>query len=458
MTTTHLTGTRQAAGFAHEAASPGIAADAICLSNPSKAAEERERLAALIGADRAARMMIFAQSGGTAGPPIHQGLAGNMLWPVGRNTFASVTIGSTLRLFDNNWSRALFRHLRESLVDGGTLWVPFTDERAAERKGHWSLKRLREFFGESGRVVDQAQCVGVTRRAAGAGEPSESPSILAWSFANHGLLARINEGLGKADAPLDQEAMRRLLEPVLEPGRPLKIGIDPSRDKHDPAVRARIDHESRVESEAYYIHGVSYKSALLRHIFGAQSPRRAGLAWCDHGAGAGFLAAEMLLDESVPLREAVSCDNWPANALAARAMLAAMPERLAGRFRFRLAGAEEYEYDRPFDVVSFIGSLLYVPKDRLEETVDRAWRALDPGGLLIVHENIKDPAFKRDFEIMFTVDQIDGLLGRYASPGSPIRRWLSTATMEVSAEEAAAKSVFRVVRKPERKPEKGSSS
>jgi hypothetical protein len=72
--------------------------------------------------------------------------------------------------------------------------------------------------------------------------------------------------------------------------------------------------------------------------------------------------------------------------------------------------------------------------------LDRAWDALAPGGVLIVHENIKNPSYTRDFDKMLTVEEIEALLGNYGS----IERYLATAIARVSREAAEARSVFRV--------------
>jgi hypothetical protein len=83
-----------------------------------------------------------------------------------------------------------------------------------------------------------------------------------------------------------------------------------------------------------------------------------------------------------------------------------------------------------------------VPKEARRPLLDRVWDALEPGGVLVVFEHIKALG-ARYFDIMFTVDEIDALLGAYG----PIERYLSTAVAQVDRDAAGARSVFRVVTK-----------
>jgi len=116
---------------------------------------------------------------------------------------------------------------------------------------------------------------------------------------------------------------------------------------------------------------------------------------------------------------------------------------LAGRLRFICKPAQELEFDGQYDVVSYVGSLLYVPKELLEEVVERAWQAVAPGGVLVVHENIKHKSFKADFDIMFTVGELDGLLEKYGD----ITRYASQYTQMLTKAQTGEKTVFRVVKK-----------
>ena len=67
---------------------------------------------------------------------------------------------------------------------------------------------------------------------------------------------------------------------------------------------------------------------------------------------------------------------------------------LADRFRYDMGYAQDYTYDAEYDVISFVGMLLLIPLEQRRATLERAWEALRPGGVLIVLEVPKSDASK----------------------------------------------------------------
>ena len=100
-------------------------------------------------------------------------------------------------------------------------------------------------------------------------------------------------------------------------------------------------------------------------------------------------------------------------------------------------------YDDKYDVISFIGSLLYVPRNKTLTTLKKSWDALKLGGILIIHENIKASSYKRDYDVMFTVDELEGLLSSFGL----IDYYSSTTNAQISQELVGSKTVFRVIQK-----------
>lgn len=101
------------------------------------------------------------------------------------------------------------------------------------------------------------------------------------------------------------------------------------------------------------------------------------------------------------------------------------------------------------DVFSFFGSLLYVPREQRQELMSRIQALLRPGGVLVVHENIKPPqigGYTQDYSKMFEPSELDSLMG---SIGKVDRlHWLSFAGPKwVSAAEAGPSAIFRFARK-----------
>ena len=117
---------------------------------------------------------------------------------------------------------------------------------------------------------------------------------------------------------------------------------------------------------------------------------------------------------------------------------------MSGRFKFSLGPAEDFTFEDGYDIVSFVGSLLYVDKSRLASTLDRVWSSINSGGLLIVHENVKAESYKRDFDVMFEAKEIDALLSKYGD----IKYYNSQSYITLKPDQVENKTVFRVVQKP----------
>src|SRR5690606_19840358 len=177
-------------------------------------------------------------------------------------------------------------------------------------------------------------------------------------------------------------------------------------------------------------------------ILEKELPGRTGLRVLDMGGGMGMVATELVLT-SGRVDQATVCDPLARNSLVMARLGRFFGERVQDRLELRISRAEDFRYPGAFDLITFIGSLLYVPREARQQVIASAFDALAPGGLLVVHENIKSPTYTMDFDVMFSVEEIDALLGNHGR----IERYLSTATRAVTREAAGSKTVFRSVRK-----------
>jgi SAM-dependent methyltransferase len=207
-----------------------------------------------------------------------------------------------------------------------------------------------------------------------------------------------------------------------------------------PDAGTALDAGDRVRSLGYLVHGPSYKNAALNLIFSDHFRRERTLSIVDQGSGPGFVPIELAL-ENPRVRRAVGCDIDARPLSLTADLYAHYRASLRGRFGARIGSAQEAAYVGPVDAVSFIGSLLYVPREARQAALDRAWQALAPGGLLIVHENMRHPSYVRDHDLMFTPDEIDALLGRYGH----VSYYGATAIRRFRSFQVGARSVFRVV-------------
>ena len=388
----------------------------------------------------------LAQANGKFWFPRSREETGCVYVPLVSGTFDTVFLGRSLRLFRNAWGMAFITHAARALAPGGQLIISYST--GAIDQGFWRLSDLVTFFGADPIEIVEKHAVFWINKL-----PTGPRSILDWFY--EGFADLMMDEM--QDRITDRRDYGLLNDPLLSgfianagrenwaPGdygnRARAIGEERARRGASRGFEEEL--QDAIAGHSYLMGGISYKSALLAEIIRNHCARSSGLRYCDLGGGYGLLAAEMLIAESNLVERAVNVDHE--DLLLGAKMYLGNASLLRDRMQFWLGCIEDYEFDGTFDVVSLIGSLLYVRKEACKLVLDRAWNALAPGGVLVVHENIAASSYGQDFNKMFTVEEIDELLGAYGL----IERYLSTATTHVNRETAAARSVFRVVTKRE---------
>ena len=353
---------------------------------------------------------------------------------------ARVLVGPSVRLFTNAFGTALLCRLLESVADDGQLVVGGHPEGRARRNGWWSPADLVTLFGSA--AVTSSD---VVRIEGGAAAPAAPRSTVSLAWRRPGLTVVALAHALATDGPLDGAMIHAWLGDLRDPtSLPITFSSSPvpGASRADGAGGSHRSRATRLldalDMHGYYLAGVGYKAAAIAEI--TRHHLSAGWHLVDHGGGPGLLAAELLL-ESTGCRSAVVVDPDPVNALVAAEVATAFPE-LRGRFRMSLGPSATFGV-RPAECITFIGSLLYTPPDQRTQVLDDAWESLSPGGVLVVHENVVGTTAGRDAHRQMTVADLDGLLSRYGT----ITRYLSTAPVTVTAEQAGPKTVFRVVAK-----------
>lgn len=353
---------------------------------------------------------LVAFSPTSAGASVAGGHVCSLHFAAPEPRFEAVALSPRLRLFANAWTQNLIRQMNASIQPGGHLWLPSTPEKS---DGLMNDRWLAAWLGRPRAKRVRGEWLRLDRRP----QIAAPPSTLSWFF---------EEDLADAMAA--------------------ELTTQPHRSNPDSANGTTSNTttlaERYLQQMNYSIHGASYKSALVAHITGTCLPQREGMTLVDVGGGRGLVAFELLL--TLPAFErAVVCDPLATNVQRVERTRRHFGELIGDRFELIVTTAEDHEFRHEADVITFIGSLLYVSRTHTSDVLSRAWQSLRPGGLLIVHENIKNPSYQKDYDVMFTVEEIDELLERVG----PVRRFLSTATREVSKEAAKETSVFRVVQK-----------
>jgi SAM-dependent methyltransferase len=358
---------------------------------------------------------------------------------------AAIGFSPTLRPFRGAWGAAMVDRLSRSLRKDGVLLMPVL--AGAEAKGWWTQEWLTTTTGTSPLAIEPEWLVYPK------GPGNTTPSVLRWFFEDS---SRVILDLMHADkislASLESQILPGPSAPRVIPQnwdatawaramrREAREGDEEGAIESEQSIRR--NERAMVASLNYAIGGVNYKAGLLQHFITKLIGNRSGLSTIDVGGGTGVVAAELLLGSKV-VDHAINAEPQTSNALLGQLISHRFPERMAGRFGIASATAEVMAYDRSHDLISFLGSLLYVPRDHTKAVLRGAWDRLKPGGLLVIHENIKRPSYTRDFEYMFTVTELEELLAEFGKP----TYWLSTATAQIDPGQVAEKSVFRVLQK-----------
>jgi SAM-dependent methyltransferase len=357
------------------------------------------------------------------------GDSGHYLSPLPSDYFEFLMIGRSVRLFACAWSVTLLSHLLRAVVTGGAVFVPVFPAAEAANKGYWSVTLLSRFFDVES--LEAATPYVRLRRQIG----SPPASTLLW------FLETTRGGNVPASVTRDEMRQRLRLEhhlrPITLPGRYARqLPIENTRD-------SVLGPAEAISQSLYYIQSVHAKSALVDYILQSELPRKRDLKICDQGGAYGGVCVELML-KNPGIRKGVCVDVSFGHQLIARDLYSRFSDALRGRFFFERQSFDQFEYDDRYDLVSFIGgTLLLVSRERAATAIRRAWNALAPGGILVVQEHIKHPRFERDFEVMYSVEELDSLLGSLG----PIAYYMSTAAKAISKDKAATKTVYRVVKK-----------
>ncbi|WP_114591067.1 class I SAM-dependent methyltransferase [Euzebya pacifica] len=391
------------------------------LNTASKLDYELDQVVDAIGIDRPQAAVGHAFDTIPSGPPQVNGETGSVLDRPLRASWASAAITRSFRLVGLEWAKSVLCSALLATEDSGSVWLrpPAGDSTAL-----MTIEAIEAWLGQP---VERLSSGWV--RIDGGLEPQSPASLLWWYLENDGHLI-LQEARMRARASGSDDYLSSIVSGTSR--RPI------SSPNWSAANISTISHSHR-----YWFTGIGYKAGMLSHIIrqrhGGQS-----LSMVDIGSGPGWVPMEMLLAPDADVTSAVALDrrlDYGALGVSVAGQVGIQP----GRFTFSDIGASAYDWTGT-DVVTALGSLLYLPRADTREVLGRAWESLRPGGLLIVHENIQQESFRgrsNDYDIMFTVEELDSLLERFGS----IERYASNTPSVVGAGDAGNKALFRVVQK-----------
>ncbi len=413
---------------------------ALVVQIPRQIGREQRRYRALAGWTSADRVTFLALTGARLRTAPDPGVAHYLPTFPETRRFAAVAVGDGLRFGTGGSADALRWRIAALARPDGVLLLPAALDDDAVEGPAWRGLLGPPVWRAGGLAAFPAGRLGAPR-----------PSVVHWYF------ERIPPHILAAACP---EA-ERIEGPAADPApwlfrpecRAALAGLTLFRAlAATPAPTRSGLRFSRFTGFDYIFSGIAEKTPAVAAAIDHHLPDRTGVTCLDSGAGAGLVAAELVLTR--PDRVGVACalDLVRADRLAPAIDLAVhYRDWLAGRFCYHTADLLTFPYQdglfgERLDVSCFMGVLYcFTPEQRLA-VLDRAWVGVAPGGLLVVNENIKSDHFKTNpsYDKMFTLDELEDLLHRYGTvtrfdggPGGPLTR-----------DQAGSRRLMRVVRKP----------
>jgi SAM-dependent methyltransferase len=360
--------------------------------------------------------------------------------------FDLVVLSRQVPLFDAPSSWALFRRAHDLIRPGGQL--VFAHSAGNANPASLSLEKFVSKLGVRP-VQLKVPYITIPRLE---NQPVEPDSVVGWYIANH--LRMLVDDVAASASPLN-ETLQRIGDSF---GAELIVAneiISYTAARHDVALYSGSEYYRNIDSDfsrrimeasaahSYLMTGLLHKAPIMAYLMRTFFPGRRDLVYLDAGGAFGALAAELLIDQGSGVTRAIVRDIASQNLPLIRNLYMGLYRQLRGRLQFSLGPIETFPFSPGYDVVSFIGSLLYVRKDALEDTLQRAWAGLNEGGGLVVHENIRNPSYVTDFAKMFSAQDLDSLLNRLGSV-----EYISGQTLQrIPRSETRDLAVFRIVRK-----------
>ncbi len=284
------------------------------------------------------------------------GRIGNFLYPVTPNTLDRIYIGISLPLFANNWGAAFLIQLLKTLKPNGAIVLPVYAEGQAAEKGYWSRSSLENIFLSRSRWKGisniSAENDGVMSLRVGRKWPERIASTAEWFY---------------------QERANLLLDQLI------------SAEQHDRAA-SQPDPKSIFLASCAVSWSNYPVSAIVERIIQDCIGQRHNLSICDTSADYGQLAMELLLSPYISVANAVNHDPEPSHRRKTRSLASYFLPEIGDRFRSQCLNIEQIIFEDRYDVISFIGSLAEESATQQQVILERAWKALKPGGVMLVLE------------------------------------------------------------------------
>ncbi len=274
----------------------------------------------------------------------------NFFYPSLPNLLDRVYIGISIPLFASNWGASFLLELLKIIKPGGQIILPVYPEGQAQEKGYWSRSFLENIFLSRQRWTGfsnvRAENDGVMSLGVGRKWPDPIPSTIQWFYQQ-----RANLALGK----------------LLETG---------SRDE-----LATTFAEMATRVWANYTHSSVIERIILDN-FGSKIPVHVSSVSNDYG----LLITDLLLSRYIDVKEGSTTHITKTEQTIAKNFSSFFAPHTGDRHKVIVGDANSAEFNAKSDVICLIHSISGLDQGQQEALIDKAWGAVKPNGLLIIHD------------------------------------------------------------------------
>jgi hypothetical protein len=401
--------------------------------------------------DRTCR--TFSETSGIGMFPPDSSIVGSPYYINGRRMFSKLALGKNLRVMRSIWGDAFFRHTNALVRSGGSIFVPYTpDDEKARTQGLYTLDELLGLFRQEGRILADANVVVFEA----IDEVRATPSTLSWYVENCGAV--VHEEIALRQVPhlskvarrddIYLEMMLKDAERLVQSPRTSLLDSLPSnwfsaglKVQGVDAVSYGEKFAAALKSVSYLFSGNKYKMPIIKHIVQQHASVAPGGSAIDFGGGYGTLIAELLLDPDLKLARGVVNDYSTIYESQAGNLYRAFRSEFHHRFFFSSARMEDFEFDRQYNIITALSSLLYAPKDRWRSIISNWWENLAVGGVMVCFELPKADPRNPHYKVQFTAEELEEELGTYGE----VHRYGATSLRPLTVEQAGTSATFRAV-------------
>lgn len=310
-------------------------------------------------------------------------------------------------LTEGPWSSGLIKSLIKRLRYGGRLVLPVPLKR--RNNCQVGAAEVDGILGEPEQVIEDLYRVyKITDQSI------DGTSIVEWYMDNFGkiLLDLVRPNNVQNYLALSEDSLtREFLRPPLNALEidPVQMATGLTADSLD--LEKNID--AYVASMAYLVHGISYKAAVMAEIIANKMGSEVAVKCLDIGGANGVLAGELLLQDKINVVEAHTHELLLRYLNGVRDIYLNFRQSFKNRFSFSLGSMVDYDFSVDYNVVSFIGCLYLSGPEHWGDVVGRAVARLPDGGLIIIHENLRDNRTNPSHQNMFRGDELMTLLEKH---------------------------------------------